>query len=584
MKNGYKKNYHLERKFREYRDLRDMLRDAAAKYGEKTAFVTKVKDEEKKIGYINTSYIKMLDDVNCLGTALWERGFSGERIAMIGENSYNWVLSFFTAGCGLGVVVPLDKALPADELDSLIKRSSSSLVFCDKKHYKMIKEIALNPERGVRLIVGLDFDPEEGVSILALLDEGRKLLDAGDTRFTEAEIDREALSYLLFTSGTTNRSKAVMLSQKNLMSVNYYMNCEELFFPDDVCMLILPLHHIYGMGGTLVFISQGLKCVFCDGLKYIVNNMKEYGVTCMMTVPLLLENVYKKICKGIEKQGKTETVKKALAVCDAADRVGINLRPLLFKTIHEQLGGHMRFFINGAAALDPVVSKGLNDLGILTVQGYGLTEVSPTIASETYRYIKPGSVGKVLPHVEARIDDPDENGIGELVVKGDNVMLGYYDDPEATAEVLSDGWFRTGDLARFDEDGYLWITGRKKNVIVMKNGKNVFPEEIENLVNNLPYIDESMVFIGEKQNDVVLWIKAVYSREYLKEAGMTAEELEKLFEKDLAAINEGMPAYKMIKHYLFSERPTVKTTTQKTKRNVEMEEIRKELAEKGIEL
>ena len=584
MKNGYKRDYHLEERFHEYTDLRAMLTDAAEKYGDRTAFVTKVRDAERNIGYVNTSYKGMLEDVRCLGTALWERGFSGARIAMIGENSYHWILSYFTAGCGLGVVVPLDKALPEEELDSLIKRSDTSLVFCDKKHYKIISSIAEKEDRSIRLIVGLDFDPEGGVSILELMDEGRKLLEGGDTRFTDVEIDRDAMSFLLFTSGTTQASKAVMLSQRNVMSVNYYMNCEELFFPEDVCMLILPLHHIYGMGGVLVFVSQGLKCVFCDGLKYIVNNMKEYGVTCMMTVPLLLENVYKKICKGIEKQGKTETVRKALAVCDAADKIGINLRPLFFKSIHEQLGGHMRFFINGAAALDPVVSKGLNDLGILTVQGYGLTESSPTIASETYRYIKPGSVGKVMPHVEARIDEPNEEGIGELVVRGDNVMLGYYDDQAATDEVLIDGWLHTGDLARLDEDGYVWISGRKKNVIVMKNGKNVFPEEIENLVNNLPYIDESMVFVGEKQNDVVLWVKAVYSKEYLKETGMTAEELEQVFARDLEKINDGMPAYKMIKHFLFSDRPTVKTTTQKTNRNLEMAEIRKELEEKGIEL
>ena len=584
MKNGYRKNYHLERKFHEYTDLRDMLRDCAAKYGDKTAFVTKVRDEEKKIGYVNTSYRAMLDDVNCLGTALWNRGFGGARIAMIGEGSYRWILSYFTAGCGLGVAVPLDKALPEDELDSLIKRSGATLIFCDRKFCKMVSSIAAREDRDLKLVVGLDFVPEDGVSILDLLDEGRKLLEGGDDRFTSVEIDRDAMSYLLFTSGTTQKSKAVMLSQRNLMSVNYYMNCEELFFPDDVCMLILPLHHIYGMGGTLVFVSQGLKCVFCDGLKYIVANMKEYGVTCMMTVPLLLENVYKKIMKGIEKQGKLETVKKAVSVCDKADKLGINLRPKLFKAIHEQLGGKLRFFINGAAALDPVVSKGLNDLGILTVQGYGLTEVSPTIASETYRYLRPGSVGRLLPHMEARIEDPDEQGIGELVVKGDNVMLGYYDDPEGTAEVLKDGWFHTGDLARFDEDGYLWITGRKKNVIVMKNGKNVFPEEIENLVNLLPYIDESMVFTGEKQNDLVLWVKAVYSKEYLREEGITAEELEKRFEDDLEKINAEMPAYKMIKHYLLSDRPTVKTTTRKTKRAAEMEEIRKELAERGIEL
>ena len=242
----------------------------------------------------------------------------------------------------------------------------------------------------------------------------------------------------------------------------------------------------------------------------------------------------------------------------------------------------MRCLINGAAALDPVVSKGFNDFGILTVQGYGLTECSPTIASESYRYLKPGSVGKMMPHMDYMIDEPDEAGIGELMVRGDNIMMGYYDDPAATSEVLKDGWLRTGDLAYFDKDGYLFITGRKKNVIVMKNGKNVFPEEIENLVNKLSYIEESMVFVRNKATDSVLWIKAVYSEEYLKENDMDYEKLEKIFVGDMDKINQGMPSYKMIKHFLLSDRPTVKTTTAKTKRNDELREIKKELKEKGL--
>lgn len=240
------------------------------------------------------------------------------------------------------------------------------------------------------------------------------------------------------------------------------------------------------------------------------------------------------------------------------------------------------FLINGAAALDPVVSRGLNEFGILTVQGYGLTETSPTISSETYRYLKPGSVGKLMPHLEAKIDEPNDEGIGELMVKGDVVMLGYYDDEAATNEVIENGWFHTGDLAYFDNDGYLWIAGRKKNVIVMKNGKNVFPEEIENLVNNLPYISESMVFSKNKQTDIVLWIKAVYDSAYLRENKIGLEELEKKFAEDLEEINRAMPAYKMIKHFFLSDVPTIKTTTQKTKRRDEMVQIDKELKEKGL--
>lgn len=581
--NGYKNNYHLERRFHEFADLRELLRESSEKYSDKIAFITKVKGESRGgHTYINTTYKELFESLNYLGTALWEKGFAGERIALIGENSYYWCLGYFAVASGLGVVVPLDKLLQKEELESLLIRSGATAVFCDRKHLDVIEEIKSEGKTKLKLIIGIDCKPDGGESVMDLLIRGEELVNAGSRDFIDAPIDREALTYLLFTSGTTSASKAVMLSQKNVMSVNYYMNLEEVFFPDDVSIHLLPLHHCYGMGGMLIFLSQGITNVFCDGLKYITINLKEYGVSVMMTVPLLLENMYRKIMKAVEKQGMTEKVEKAKRMCNTADKFGIHVRRKVFSAIIEQLGGRMRCLINGAAALDPVVSKGFNDFGILTVQGYGLTECSPTIASESYRYLKPGSVGKMMPHMDYMIDEPDEAGIGELMVRGDNIMMGYYDDPAATSEVLKDGWLRTGDLAYFDKDGYLFITGRKKNVIVMKNGKNVFPEEIENLVNKLSYIEESMVFVRNKATDSVLWIKAVYSEEYLKENDMDYEKLEKIFAGDMDKINQGMPSYKMIKHFLLSDRPTVKTTTAKTKRNDELREIKKELKEKGL--
>lgn len=590
MINGYKKDYKLEKKFHEFTDLREMVAYSAKKYANNIAFVTKEKirsrDESGKVSkeasYINTTYKDFYDDIGYLGTALWELGFHGKRIAVIGENSYNWILAYFATVCGLGVVVPLDKLLQKEELTGLISRGEVSAVFCDEKTSGVFKEIIEEGNTPLTDIFGLDFIPKEGRSLSELVGRGKALVESGNKEYLEVPIDREEMSFLLFTSGTTQASKAVMLSHKNLCSITYYMDCEELFFPDDVAMLFVPLHHVFGMGGTLVFITQGIKNVFCDGLKYITANFQEYGVSVMMTVPLLLENVYKKIWKAIDKQGMRSKVEKALKICETSEKFGVYLRRKLFKSIIDQLGGRMRFFINGAAALDPVVEKGLNDFGILTVCGYGLTETSPTIASESYRYVRPGSVGKTMPFVSTKIDNPDEEGIGELCAKGDNVMLGYYNDPEATAEVMKDGWFHTGDLAYYDEDGYLWITGRKKNVIVMKNGKNVFPEEIETLVNLLPYVSESMVFSRNKANDVVLWIKVVYDQEYMKEEGLTVEELDNLFTKDLDKINETMPPYKMVKKYFLSDRPTIKTTTLKTKRNDELRSIKEELEERGL--
>lgn len=577
------KDYKLEKKFHEFRDLRDLLRTSAEKYADKVAFVTKIKNKEtKEVNYINTTYAKLFETMGHLGAALIECGYKDKRIAVIGENSYSWCLAYFAVSCGVGITVPLDKALQKEEIVSCLNRSKAEAIFYDKKSAKMIEEIFAEKSTGLSMIVAMDFQSETGVLLMDLLDKGRALVEGGDFRYLEAEIDPDAMNYLLFTSGTTEQSKAVMLSHRNFMSCNYGMNCEELFFPDDVNMMILPLHHCYGMSGLLTFLSQGMKNCFCEGLKYVSANMKEYGVSVIMSVPLLLENMYKKIMKGVEKQGKSGKVQTALKICDLTEKVGINVRRKLFKDIIDQMGGRMRFIINGAAALDPVVAKGLNDFGILTVQGYGLTETSPTISSETYRYLKPGSCGKLMPNVEGKIVDVNEEGIGELVVRGDNVMLGYYDNQEATDEMIVDGWLHTGDLAYFDEEGYLFICGRKKNVIVMKNGKNVYPEEIENLINVLPYVEESMVFTRNKASDVVLWVKIVYDKSYLDEKGMSLDDLQAQLDLDMAEINATMPAYKMVKKYFLSDKPTIKTTTQKTKRNEELKHIEEEIKELGL--
>ena len=580
------KDVDLAARFFEFSDLREMLRYSAKKYGEKTAFVTKIKEKgTKAVSYQNTSYEELYNEMIALGTALYDRGYKDRRVAIIGENSYKWCLAYFTAANGVGVTVPLDKALEREEIVSCLNRSNSTIIFYDKKMAKLIEDIIESGETNLEFAVTLDFKSEnlDRPSIDDMIADGKQLIASGNKEFENCKIDREAMSFLLFTSGTTQQSKAVMLSHKNFMSCIYGMCCEELFYVDDVNLQLLPLHHCYGMLGLLTFLVQGMKNTFCDGLKYINKNLKEYKVTVMMSVPLLLENIYKKINKAIASQGQEKKIAFALKLCKMSEKVGVDIRRKMFKPIIDQLGGHLRFFINGAAPIDPVVAQGLNDFGILTVNGYGLTETAPTIASESYRHLKAGSVGKLMPNVEAKIIDPNDEGIGELVVRGDNVMIGYYDDDAATNEVLIDGWFHTGDLAYFDEEGYLFITGRKKNVIVMKNGKNVFPEEIENLVNILPYVSESMLFTRHKHNDIVLWLKVVYDSAYLKEHSITLEELEQKFQKDLDGINDTMPAVKRVHRYFLSDRPTIKTTTQKTKRNVEIEEINKELKERGLE-
>lgn len=580
------KGVDLASRFFEFSDLKEMLKYSGKKYGEKVAFVTKIKENgSKAVSYKNTSYQDLYDEMIYLGSALLKRGYKDRRVAVIGENSYQWCLAYFTAACGIGITVPLDKALEKEEITSCLKRSESTILFYDKKIEKVVEEIIASEDVNIEFASTINFKSENSTipSISELVEEGRALVNSGYNAYEDKPIDREAMSFLLFTSGTTEQSKAVMLSHKNYISCIYGMCCEELFYPDDVNMQVLPLHHCYGMVGLLTFLVQGMKNTFCDGLKYVSKNLKEYEVTVMMSVPLLLESVYKKINKAIASQGQEKKIRFALRMCAAAERLGIDIRRRMFKPIIDQLGGHLRFFINGAAPIDPVVAKGLNDFGILTVNGYGLTETAPTIASESYRHIRTGSVGKLMPNVEGRIVQPNEDGVGELVVRGDNVMLGYYGDEEATKAVIKDGWFHTGDLAYFDEDGYLFITGRKKNVIVMKNGKNVFPEEIENLVNTLPYIEESILFTKNKHSDVVLWLKAVYDKNYLKDNGLSIEDLEAKFRVDMDEINNTMPAVKRVNKFFLSDRPTVKTTTQKTKRNLEIEEIHKEMSERGID-
>ena len=581
--NGYKKNYHLEKKFHEFENLRKLLEHSAKKYGDKTAFVTKIKDRKNKsVSYIDTTYRQLYKDMVGLGNSLLDLGLADEKIALIGENSYRWCQCYFTVASGVGVIVPLDKMLQKEELASCLVRSGATTVFCDKKHCDIVESIRNEGLAEIKQIIGLDFTSADGLNIVELSENiTDQMLDDG-CKYLSREIDGNAMSFLLFTSGTTEQSKAVMLSHKNLMSCNYGMNLEEVFFEDDVNMMILPLHHCYGMSGLLTFLSQGLKNVFCDGLKYIQANMKEYQVTVIMSVPLLLENMYKKIQKAIAKDKLEKKIATAMKIADAGDKIGINLRKKLFAPINDQFGGKLRFIINGAAALDPKVSEGFNKLGILTVQGYGLTETSPTIASETYRYLKPGSVGKVMPNVEAKLIDVNEEGIGQLVVKGDNVMLGYYDDPLNTAKVLKDGWFYTGDLAYMDQEGFLFITGRAKNVIVMKNGKNVYPEEIETIINELPYVDESMVFATDRQTDLLICAKVVVNEAYMKEQGMSLDDMKSKLDEDMEQINNALPQYKMVKKYFASITPTIKTTTQKTKRKEEMKAIEEEMAQLGI--
>ena len=557
------------------KNIKEMLNLVIDAFPGEKAFMVK---ENGKIRSV--SFFELLTEIRQLGTGLFREGLAGERVAIIGDNSYSWMSAFLAVVCGGGVAVPLDKGFTAPELKNCLVRSKAKALFYDAKHEAIVKEaVATMQGEDETKAPKLYKLSGEGESLTGLKALGEETLLAGSTEFYDVKIKPEDLAVILFTSGTTSMSKAVMLSHNNIMSNIRDMQCYERFYPWDVNMAFLPLHHSFGLVGVLVFMASGACSVFCDGLKYISKNMAEYGVTVFVGVPLLVENMYKKICHKIQKDNMTKKVDFGRKLTKLPGFSSLYMRRKIFDKIIQGLGGHLRLIICGAAPLLPETAAGLNSFGIVTIQGYGLTETSPVIAAERPEDLAAGSVGKPMPSIEVRIKDKDSEGIGEIVVKGPNVMMGYLDQPEETDKVIQDGWFRTGDLGRFDEDGHLWITGRKKNVIVMKNGKNVFPEEIESIIDKLPYVSESMIFTREKHNELVLWTKIVYKPEYLEHEGIAFDELVQQVRRDLAKVNESLPKYKEIHHFLLTDEPMIKTTTQKVKRNLEIEKINQQWQE-----
>ena len=435
-----------------------------------------------------------------------------------------------------------------------------------------MKQIKENKTTSVTEFICMD-ENDTFPSINELLTEGKELLNQGYREFLDAKINEEEMSIILFTSGTTSASKAVMLSHKNIASNLYALNSAEKIYDTDVNLAFLPFHHTFGSTGLLFFLSNGATNVFCDGIRHIQSNLKEYKVTTFVCVPLLLEAMYKKIMKEIEKQGKEKLIKRIIPITNFLLKLKIDIRRKVFKDIINSLGGNIRFIVSGASGIDKKVAKGFNDFGILTVQGYGLTETSPVLSAENENCIRYGSIGYPMANVEIKIDNPNEEGIGEIIAKGPNVMLGYYENEEATNEVIVDGWFHTGDLAYRDKDGYIFIAGRKKNVIVLKNGKNIYPEELEILINDLPYVEESMVFGMPKEDDLVVSAKIVYNKEFKEKNNYTEEELREKIWQDIKEINKELPTYQHIKNIIVTDEPMIKTTTAKVKRYEEIKKI-----------
>ena len=554
-------------KYIEITDLKDMLKKSGEKYGEKIAY--KIRQEN---GYKEITHNEVRKMVDGLGTKLIDMGLKDKRIAVIGENRYEWEIAYLSIVCGTGTVVPLDKSLPENELESLIERSKAEAIICSQKYVEILKKTKL------KYIISMDLENDNDgiISQKRLISEGIQLVKSGNTSFTNAKIDNEKMSIMLFTSGTTSISKAVALSHKNicsnLMDISSILDVNS----SDVFLSFLPLHHVFECTvGFLFSLYVGAETVFCDGIRHIPENLAEYKVSVMASVPAIYERLFKIIKKHLEKQGKVEQILKDE---EKYKDSSMEKKKEVFKEIHDLLGGNIKLFISGAASLEPSIEEKFRRLGFNMVQGYGLTETSPVVAIGNKKYHKTGSIGKCVPSDEVKLLDINKDGIGELAVKGPNVMLEYYENKEATEKVLKDGWFQTGDLARIDEEGYIFICGRKKSVIVLKNGKNIFPEEMETLINKEDGVEESFIFgkpISKDPNDIKIFVKIVYNKESFE--GKTETEIKKYFNEKIKSINKTMPHYKAIRGIIISDKPLIKTTTNKIKREKNLEQIIKEL-------
>lgn len=566
-----------ERKVTQFENIKELIYNSVKKYENHIAFVIK-KTNGKKAEYQNITYKELLDEINSLGTKLYELGIKNKRIAIVGRNRYEWALSHLTNLLGANVSIPLDKDLQIDELESSLIRSKADVIIFDEKYIEKIEEIKNRNQTNITKYICMS-KIEGYENIPNLKEQGKELLEQGNKEFITTKIDSYGMNILLFTSGTTSKSKAVMLSQNNITSNVYAMQKVEGIYDTDTNLAFLPFHHIFGSTAMIMMLACGVKTAFPDGLRYVAQNLKEYEISVFVGVPLLVEAIYNKVLKEIDKQGKTKLIKLATKITNILNAIHIDIRRKVFKQIIEQLGGKMRFIISGGAPLDPNVQKGFNELGIILIQGYGLTESSPVICAENDFKTRNGSIGVPMENVTVEIVNKDQNGIGELRAKGPNIMLGYYENEEETNKVLKDGWFYTGDLGYIDKDGFIFITGREKNMIVLKNGKKIFPEEIETLVNRIDLVSESMVFgmpDENDKNDLKLSVKIVYDKEVVKEkyGNIPQEEIRDIiWNKIKEEVNTTVPRYKHIMNMILSDKELIKTTTKKVKRNEEMKLI-----------
>lgn len=567
------KNYPLY-EVDEITSLKDMLENSVKKFGNKTAFLKK---DDKKGPYQSVTFNEFYKDVEGLGTAFLKMEMSGKKIAVIGPNRYEWAVTYLSVVNGESMIVPIDKELPYEDWSNLLKIAEvSCVVYASKYSEDMIRAREENPN--LRYLVNMDLEDntELEISFKKLLASGKMMVNEGDLSFKNVKINPEEAQIILFTSGTTAMSKGVLLSHKNIATSLMSMVSMTYIGPDDVFLSILPLHHTYECTcGFLCPLYRGSTIAYCDGLKYILKNIEESKTTLMLCVPAVLDAMYKRIWSAAKKNKIDGTLRKGLKISNALMKAKIDIRKKIFKKIHDTFGGHFRMFVVGAAAVNPEVSKGLYDFGFLVIQGYGITECSPIVTLNRDVNFRHDSAGQAVPVNEVKIVDKNAEGIGEIVCRGSNVMLGYYKNQEETDKVIVDGWFHTGDLGYMDDEGFCHITGRKKSVIVTSNGKNIFPEELEIFLNENEYVLESMVYGEENAEDGETYLCALIVPKYdeIKKTfgeDVSDEKVKELIEEAVKTVNKRNPLYKYIRKYEIRENELIKTTTGKIKRYLEI--------------
>lgn len=564
------------------RTVRDSFDRTTREYPDKVGFLEKRPGKKE---FREITYKEFRKDVTRVGASLIEKlGLKDKKIAIMGENSYEWAVSYYSVVCGTGTVVPLDKELPANEIVNLVNRSKAEAIFYSSRKRDLINSIK-DEVKTLKYFIELyseenalenTFKGENDYTFNELLDMGKEY---PENILMNVPIDPEEFKFLLFTSGTTAEAKGVMLTNKNIIdNIEAAIKIVHLY-DDDRFFSVLPMHHSYeSTVGMMIPIYCGVSIAYAGGLKSIANDLKETHPTVMLVVPALIENLMKKVNKGIEKQGKTKTVHFMMRLTNALGKPGRALKKKVFKQILDNLGGRVRIIVSAAAPIDPFIGKEIEDLGIMFVQGYGLTETSPlaTLVPETDR--RPDSVGIPGECCEVKIENPNEDGIGEVIIKGTNVTQGYFENEEETKKSIVDGWFHSGDLGYIDKTGFLYLTGRCKNLIITGNGKNVYPEELEVLVNKIPYVNESMVYAKQDPKDEkeqIIAVRVTLDNAYLEEKYgkgniPSDDELHEIVWQEIKEVNKGLSTFKWIKDLEIKKEDFVKTTTMKIKRYEEL--------------